>query len=178
MKNKNKRRILPLALALTFLLGIGASFADTGDQSDPLISLSYLQQTILPDILRQVEEKTTQQQTQLGTELAAQITQYKTETQALVGSGSTGSDSYVLVTLTKGQTMYLNLGCEVLLRVGTIKVNADSSPALIDMTSGGTIANGASLTKNHLYLSTIADRTLTPTADTVKLLVRGGYSIA
>ena len=45
------------------------------------------------------------------------------------------------------------------------------------MTSGGTIANGASLTKNHLYLSTIADRTLTPTADTVKLLVRGGYSI-
>ena len=177
MKNKNKRRILPLALALTFVLGVGASFAATGNQSDPLISLSYLQQTVLPDILRQVEEKTTQQQSQLGTELAAQITQYKTETQALVGAGSTGSDSYVLVTLTKGQTMYLNLGCEVLLRVGTAKVNADSSPALIDMTSGGTIANGASLAKNHLYLSTIADRTLTPTADTVKLLVRGGYSI-
>ena len=67
MKNKNKRRILPLALALTFVLGVGASFAATGYQSDPLISLSYLQQTVLPDILRQVEEKTTQQQSQLGT---------------------------------------------------------------------------------------------------------------
>ena len=65
----------------------------------------------------------------------------------------------------------------MLLRVGTVKVNANTNPALIDVSTGGTINGGASLTKNHLYMATIPDRTLTPTADTVKLLVRGGYSV-
>lgn len=178
MMKHNKRRILPLALALSLVMGVGAVFATAGDQSDPLISLSYLQQTVLPDILGQVETSTLEKQSQLSTDLSAQITQYKTDMQALVGSGSTGSDSYTLVTLSKGQTMYLNVGCELLLRVGTATVNAATAPALIDVSTGGTVNNGASLTKNHLYMSTIPDRTLTPTADTVKLLVRGSYSIA
>ena len=68
--------------------------------------------------------------------------------------------------------------CEVLLRVGTAAVRADSSPALIDLTTGGTIETRASLTRNHLYLATIADRSVTATAGTVKILVRGGYTIA
>ena len=51
-------------------------------------------------------------------------------------------------------------------------------PALIDLTSGGTVDSGASLTKNHLYMSTIEGRTLTASANTVKLLVRGGYAVA
>ena len=38
--------------------------------------------------------------------------------------------------------------------------------------------SGASLTKNHLYMATIPDRTLKATASDVKLLVRGGWSIA
>lgn len=74
--------------------------------------------------------------------------------------------------------MYLNVGCEVLLRIGSATVNAATSPALIDVSTGGSINGGASLTQNHLYMATIPDRTLTPTADTVKLLVRGGYSVS
>ena len=116
-------------------------------------------------------------QAELEKALADQIAQYKQEVSALAGSGSAGSASYTLVTLTSGQTMSLEVGCEVLLRVGTVKVNANTSPALIDVSTGGTINGGASLTKNHLYMATISDRTLTPTAATVKLLVRGGYSI-
>ena len=79
--------------------------------------------------------------------------------------------------MTNGQTMSLNVGCEVLLRVGTATVRSDGSPALIDLTSGGTVNSGASLTKNHLYMSTIEGRSLTAGANTVKLLVRGGYSV-
>ena len=70
------------------------------------------------------------------------------------------------------------MGCEVLLRVGTATVRTnDSSAALVDMSAGGTVNNGTSLTKNHLYMSTIAGRTLTPTSGTVKLLIRGGHKI-
>ena len=177
MKKLNKRHFLPLALSAALILGAGTSLAAVGDENDPLISLSYLKQIVLPDILTQVETSTAQQQQLLSADLSTQISQYKADMQALVSSGSTGSDSYTLVTLTTGQTMYLNVGCEMMLRVGSATVNAATSPALIDITTGGTINNGTALTKNHLYMSTIADRTLTPTTDTVKLLVRGSYSI-
>lgn len=177
MKKLNKRHFLPLVLSAALVLGAGTSWAAVGDENDPLISLSYLQQTVLPNILTQVETNTLQQQQQLSADLSAQISQYKTDMQALVSSGSTGSDSYTLVTLSKGQTLYLNVGCEMMLRVGSATVNAATSPALIDIATGDTINNGTALTKNHLYMSTIPDRTLTPTTDTVKLLIRGSYSI-
>ena len=73
--------------------------------------------------------------------------------------------------------MTLEVGCEVLLRVGTATVKAGDSPALIDLSSAGTIENGAALTKNHLYLSTIAGCTITASG-TVKVLVRGGYALS
>ena len=51
-----KRHIFSAALALSLLLaGAGAAFAATGDASDPLISLSYLQKVILPEIFNQFD---------------------------------------------------------------------------------------------------------------------------
>ena len=117
----------------------------------------------------------TTRQEELSKDLANQIAQYKQDVAGSSGSGS--SASYTLVTLTSGQTLALDVGCEVMLRIGTATVKAATSPALVDISTGGTIENGTSLTKNHLYMSTIADRTITPTAATVKLLVRGGYSV-
>ena len=93
------------------------------------------------------------------------------------GSGTGSGAGYTLVTMAKGETMSLEVGCEVLLRVGTAAVRSDGNPALIDLTSGGTVNKDASLSKNHLYMSTIEGRTIAATADTVKLLVRGGYSV-
>ena len=176
MKYTKRWTALAAALALTALCA-GAALAAGGDQSDPLVTLSYLEQTALPSVVKEVETKSTARQAELEKTLADQIARYKQEISELAASGSTGSASYTLVTLTSGQTMSLEVGCEVLLRVGTVKVNANTNPALIDVSTGGTVNGGASLTKNHLYMATISDRTLTPTAATVKLLVRGGYSV-
>lgn len=161
-------RLGGLALAAA-CLGTGVALAAGGDQSDPLVTLSYLEQTAIPQIVEQVEEKTAVRQKELEQSFNSLIAQG--------GSGGT-SASYTLVSMTSGQTMSLEVGCEVLLRIGSATVNANTSPALIDLSTGGTIESGTSLTRNHLYMATIADRTLTATAGDVKLLVRGGYSIA
>lgn len=177
---KYKHRALPALLAVTLMLGTGAALASGGTKSDPLITLSYLQETVIPEILSEVSAETKTLNKELKADLAAQIDAYEADMEQLLENQETataGSDTYVLVTLTKGQTMALDVGCEMMLRVGTAKVNAATSPALIDISTGGTINSGASLEKNHLYMATIVDRTLTPTADTVKLLVRGGYTI-
>lgn len=178
MKNF-KRRALPALLALTLLLGTGAAVASGGDKNDPLVTLSYLEDTVIPEILAKLTTSTKSVNKDLKADLAAQIDIYESDMKQLLKSGSeVGSDTYVLVTLSAGQTMALDVGCEMMLRVGSVTVNAATAPALIDITTGGTITSGASLEKNHLYMSTIPDRTLTPTTDTVKLLVRGGYTIA
>lgn len=178
MKMKRKwTAVLATALALS-ILGVGVATAANGDKSDPLVTLSYLEDTAIPQVVEEVEEKTEAYQQELEEDLASQIAQYKKEAQSMANSGDSGGASYTLVTLSSGQTMYLDVGCELMLRVGTAKVNAATSPALIDIATGGSINNGTSLTKNHLYMATIADRTITPTAATVKLLVRGGYTIA
>ncbi len=178
MKKTDKRWTIRLgALALAAVLaGTSAALAAGGDQSDPLITLSYLNQTAVPQIVKQVEEKTAARQKELEQTFANQISQYLQ--QGGQGTPSGGSASYTLVSMTSGQVMSLGVGCEVLLRVGTATVRSDGSPALVDLTSGGTVNPGTSLTKNHLYMSTIEGRTLAATANTVKVLVRGSYSVA
>lgn len=177
MKNF-KRRALPALLSLTLLLGTGAALATGGDRSDPLVTLSYLEDTVIPEILSKLKTDTKTLNKDLKSDLANQIDAYEDDMKTLLESGTTvGSDTYVLVTLSAGQTMALDVGCELMLRVGSATINAATSPALIDIATGGTINSGASLEKNHLYMATIPDRTLTPTADTVKLLVRGGYTV-
>lgn len=174
---KRYRRIVPAALALT-LLCTGAALAANGDKSDPLVTLSYLEQTALPSVVSQVETKAAQRQTELSKNLSDQIAAYQQQQTGSAGGNSGSAAGYTLITLTTGQTLSLDVGCEVLLRVGaaTVRTN-DSSAALVDVSAGNTVNNGASLTKNHLYMSTIAGRTLSPTSGTVKLLIRGGHKI-
>ena len=176
MKKPDKRWTIRLgALALSaVLLGTIAALATGGDQSDPLVTLSYLNQTAIPQIVKQVEDKTALKQKELEQAFTDQINQYR---QQGGQNSSSGSASYSLVSMTSGQVMSLGVGCEILPRIGTITVKANTTPALIDLSTGGTVNSGASLTKNHLYMATIADRTLTASGD-VKLLVRGSYTIA
>jgi len=171
MKKRSWKQIKIAALTLTvFWLCAGAALAaGGGSQSDPLVTLSYLTQTVQPDILRQVEERANTRQADL-------MTQFEHRLEQLQG-GTGGSAAYTLVTLSSGDRLELEVGCELMLRVGSAAVNSATEPALIDMTTGGTLANGGSLVQNHLYMATIPDRTLTASAGTVKLLVRGGYSI-
>ena len=175
MRHNGKKWMIRLgagALAAGCLV-MGAALA-AGDQEDPLVTLSYLNQTAIPQIVEQVEDRTAQRQEELEESFRTQLNQYQQGNQG----GETASAGYTLVTLAQGQVMQLEVGCEVLLRVGAASVQADSSPALIDLSAGGTADGGAALEKNHLYMSTIEGRTLTADAATVKLLVRGGYTVA
>ncbi|MCI9187232.1 MAG: hypothetical protein HFF33_07765 [Oscillospiraceae bacterium] len=171
MKKRSWKQIKLAALTLTvFWLCAGAALAaGGGSQSDPLVTLSYLTQTVQPDILRQVEERANTRQADLMTQFEHRLDQLQ--------GGTGGSAAYTLVTLSSGDRLELEVGCELMLRVGSAAVNSATEPALIDMTTGGTLANAGSLVQNHLYMATIPDRTVTASAGTVKLLVRGGYSI-
>ena len=162
MKMNRAWKIRLGALCLTGLcLGTGAALA-AGDADDPLVTLSYLNETVLPKLLSQTDEKA----------LANQLSQ------VMAQGGGGASASYTVVTLNPGQRMDLDIGCEVLLRVGSATAGAAVDPALVDVSAGGELYSGGALVRNHLYLATMSDHYLVAGNSTVKVLARGGYRVS
>lgn len=178
-------RLLTLLLVSLMMLSVTAIAAgNAGSSSDPLVTLSYLNETFLPSMLSKAEERLAERKAAAAKELTEQVQADVKKLEEKYGSQTSGggtssgtADSFTVVTLTNGQTLAGEIGCEVMLRVGTAAVVSPSSPGLIDSTDGSTIDSGKSLVKNHLYMMTISDRGVKATAATTKLLVRGGYEI-
>ena len=150
MNTKKNRWFLRavVLLALSGILSTTVSLAaEAGSEGDPLVTLSYLNDTFLDTILTKVDQKIAARNSQIAQELGGQV---------LTG----------------------DIGCEVMLRVGTASCVSPSSPGLIDESSASTLNNGGALVQNHLYMMTIEGRGVQATAATTKLLVRGTYTIA
>lgn len=145
-------------LALSAALMTGASLAaEAGSSQDPLVTLSYLNDTFFNSIMQRVDQRIAER-----------------TGQALPGSSS---PSFVVVTLNDGQILTGGVGCEVMLRVGGAVCVSPSDPGLIDETAGTTLANGASLLQNHLYMMTIDGRGVRASGGTAKVLARGTYTV-
>lgn len=179
MKDR-KIRFCAAALAAVCLTVGAAVAAGEGTQADPLITLSYLNQTAIPAVLEQVDGKAQAYQEELAGKLDQAIQQYTAEMEELVGdeSAQQHAATYTVVTLQKDQQLNMDIGCEVMLRIGTAQCVSASNPGLINTTSGSTLNNGSALEVNHLYMATIAGRSIKATANVTKVLVCGAYTIA
>lgn len=171
---KKKHKILLAAVGLTAVVTAAAAAGTAGSSGDPLVTLSYLTGVFQPQVMEEVDQAVADNETQLKSDLDAAIEQWEDQ----LGQGSASSSTYQVVTLTNGQTLTGEVGCEVMLRVGSAKCVSSSSPGLIDTTAGTTLNNGGALVTNHLYMVTIDTRSVTATAATTKLLVRGSYTIS
>ena len=168
MNTKKNRWFLRavMLLALSGILSTTVSLAaEAGSEGDPLVTLSYLNDTFLDTILTKVDQKIAARNSQIAQELGGQ-------------SASGTALTFTVVTLSKGQVLTGDIGCEVMLRVGTASCVSPSSPGLIDESSASTLNNGGALVQNHLYMRTIEGRGVKATAAATKLLVRGTYTIA
>ena len=174
---KKNRWLLRSAALVTIAVCLAVSVyaAGVGTADDPLVSLSYLQKTFLSQVMADVDALLTQRDARLTAEVDAKIAAAATN-QKETPAGITNR-TFAVVTMSKGQTLVGDIGCEVMLRVGTATCVSPSNPGLIDQTDAATLNNGGELVKNHLYMMTIEDRGVKATASTVKLLVRGTYTV-
>ena len=154
------RAVLLLALSAALMSGVSLA-AEAGSTQDPLVTLSYLNDTFFNNIMQRVDQRIAER-----------------TGQALPSGGSSGAASFVVVTLNEGQTLTGGIGCEVMLRVGSAVCVSPSDPGLIDETTASTLANGGALVQNHLYMMTIDGRGVRVAAGTVKVLARGSYTVA
>ncbi|MBQ7778073.1 MAG: hypothetical protein IJ396_04135 [Oscillibacter sp.] len=158
-KNRWMLRAAALVMLSALLMTTLSVAATVGSSKDPLITLSYLEEVFMDEVLDKVDEKIDQRNDELASQLGG------------------GGDGFTVVTLSNGQTLVGDIGCEVMLRVGTAVCVSPSSPGLIDESAASTLNNGGALVTNHLYMMTIEDRGVLATSDTVKVLARGSYVI-
>ena len=163
-KNRWYLRLLALLVLCGALNVTISAAAEAGSSGDPLVTLSYLNDVFLGQIMTKVDQKITARNSQL--------------LQQSGGAGGMSGVEFAVVTLSKGQVLTGDIGCEVMLRVGTASCVSPSNPGLIDETTAASLNNGGALAANHLYMMTIEGRGVKAGSDTTKLLVRGSYTIA
>ena len=170
---KNKLRLFAcVLLAAMALTAFAALSGGAGSQGDPLVTLSYLNETFTKEILDKVDKAARERDAAVLEEADRLIVQAERE---LRGSVSEASPAYAAVTLSPGQTLSGSAGCELILRSGEAICTARGYPGLVDTTTGGALGGGEALAENHLYLMT--DKRGVSASSEAVLLVRGGYSV-
>ena len=172
-----KKKLIIIAAAIALLaagtgIGILATGSGYGSESDPLITLSYLRETVEP----QLEEKVSKTVEAESEEYAEKIDQSILELQESL-SGDASGDVFTYVVIPSGKTMTCDAGTELMLRSGSCEAYGSGAAVLSDTTSGSVIGEGASVTNNHLCIVTASGGGVTAVSGDAELLVRGNYSI-
>ena len=161
-----KWKIALAAACVCFLFTVAYSAnASAGGSNDPLVTKSYLDGPFLRQVQTLVDQAVDARKAELEQAALGQ------------GGGSAVGNVFTVVTLGKGQTLVGDVGCEVMLRIGTATCGTTDSVGLIDTTTGTNLGSGGSLVTNHLYMVTISTRSVTATSNTVKVLARGPYTV-
>ena len=133
---------------------------------DPLVTLSYVNDVLGPEIMTQV------------------LTKIEAEYVKIDDVGLPSAGSYTYLTLSKGQTLMAKSCCEVILMEGTAtavitsSANVAAGAGISDLTAGSVVINGALLPANHYMIIPKADgRGFVVSSNTAIVLVRGEYNI-
>ena len=148
-------RLACLALVAATIAGVAIAVGEQGeeiDSVDPLVTLSYLNEVVKPQILLRVEEQVEARAAELEEKIQA-------------GGGAT----FATVEASAGKTLTLAAGSQVILRFGTASANG-----MVDLTNGAA-AEGV-LSTNHLYIA-VGEGQMVLVSTDATFLVLGGYTV-
>jgi len=167
-----KKRILTIALVILLMAGVGIgtwaiATSSYGTSSDPLITLSYLNDTLMPQILADFQTEMDEKVGELTAEFESQIRELEGRL-----SQYSGGDVFATLTLRGGQSVTCQEGTELMLRSG----EAAALSELSDLTSGENLASSGALIKNHMYVAVSAGGGISVKSDAT-ILIRGTYTV-
>ncbi len=168
-----KKRIFLIALVVLLMIGVSigtwaVAAANYGTPSDPLITLSYLNSKLTPELLQQFQKQLDAKTAEMTANFQKQIRDLEAKIEKNSASGAT----FVQVNLSSGQSVTCSAGAEIMLRSGTAQAWSDMS----DLTGGGTLKLGDMLKQNYMYMTPYDGGGLCA-ASAATLLIRGGYKI-
>ncbi len=157
-----KKKFLAGVLALALLNG-GVLAAFSADQSQMLVSLSYLTGTFWNDLKATVKQEVDRDTTAMYNEIVAQA-----------GQGSGGSNSFVAQSGVNGNIVTGTIGSGLIWTSGRGMVR---SGVLVDATAGNEVAVGGVLSVGHRYLAG-ADVALVVSSANAQWMTEGNWTVA
>lgn len=165
--NKITKHITALVLVLAALvLGVSAD-GSYSSKDDPLVSLSYVNDILAPEIMSQVMAKVEKEYVKITDITAA------------------NAGLYTLVSLKRGQTLMAASCCELVVLDGEATVTVTSASAISsgaginDLTLGSLLTNTTRVPVNHYLVIPKPDgRGITVTSESMNVLIRGEYNVA
>ena len=170
-----RKSLSPFLLGIVCILLLGSAFAAGGDAGDPLISLSFLTKTFTASVDKSADEALDRSDKTLFDDADAQWQRILAAAEASVGTDYTAA--FKESRLKQDDILSGPTGLQVMLLAGSMKVEF-SSGAVVDVTTGGELANGMPLSANHRYL--VAEDTAALFSVTSKTAVAdycGSYSL-
>lgn len=156
MKFFKPKIVIPAVFAAVLIAAASiAAVATPGDGNDPLVTLSYINDTVIPQIKEYIDSKLT------------------SSPQSSVGGGA----SYNLVNVKAGQKIIGSEGTEFVLRMGSGTIVATENGGVADLTDGLDLQNGSSVPANHQLLSPKNDSRGIRMATDGIILIKGTYTV-
>lgn len=183
-------------VAVLMVAGLGVIAAEYGSQSDPLVTLSYIEEVLLPqtkdDVDEQLEEALEDYEDLLSDQ-SEEVEEYIDKKLRSFSSGDVDEDlieeiaaliaeqnelsavsnaPWAVITVPAGASVVCEPGVQLVLRGG----QASSTALLVDLSNGEGLAAGKKLVLNHMYVTDAAGVGLT-TAQGCTVLISGGYTV-
>ena len=157
---------LILSLAATvFSIYAGVNGAPViGGEDDPLVTLSYINQVLKPQMEADILKKIAGQDIKISD----------------ISPAASPSLEYQVVTMKKGELLLPKNSIELIVRPGSkaVIVSPIKENGLLDMTDGAELLDGKSAPINHMLIVPRADgRGIRITTDIAYVMVRGEYEI-
>lgn len=161
---KKKHFLITVSLLLSVLVVSAAAAA--GSSSDPLISLSYLEDTFFSSLEKEIDSRLDKS----DKKLAAGVSDDDED-----DSGLEFASNWTETRLKELDTLHGTTGTNVLPLAGNMQVTFPSG-AVVDVTTGSEIPSGSALQVNHRYMvAEDTDALFTVTGKTAVVDYQGGY---
>lgn len=184
MMNKKKLTLLLSILAGTILTFAAVISTSAYTDSDPLVTLSYLEQIFKPsmkqEIVNEVSETVSSAVASVKSQPAVEVSA-NTGENISVDEQSGKAPSYTLIELSMGQTVLANSICEFIVRPGSKVVAVSPFPeqGIADITNGVEVLGGEQISINAYCLIPRGGdgRGLSVIGERAYIMIRGDYTI-
>ncbi|MBQ7093040.1 MAG: hypothetical protein IJN84_00880 [Clostridia bacterium] len=204
MKKKALYALTSMLIVGLFVVGGISVMAEYGDSNDPLITKSYIDSVLTPQVEDMIDEAIADNKSVIESYVSSAMTAHKAEIDKKIASINTGNinisqsmvdsiasdvvaqikkdgvtvgTSWEVVQIPAGKSLVGQVGTEIVPRLGSAKVYSTGSVGIVNLSAGGMTNPGAAVAANNLYLVSIADRGVTAGTNGATVLVSGSYVI-